>query len=829
MISMIQTLTLAGLFRAAPVLQGGFSAVAQDVYELLGLGGLYQQLGGLGATALLFGVLLAFGTLVVLLSTRDSGDAPENTDLPTTDGGVDTADIREKLPGGEESSSTAVVEETENGIVEEATRRLQMRDEPVTGENLKAEIQQVKADASGESGSGRTGAISSPEERSRTERVAIAPNDIEEHESYLRIESQGGNEHFVRTMTMSDFPSRVSPGWLSGLFTNSLSVKGARVIPKMRMAPRDPSVMMRQLNIRMTRVKSEMRRKQRNSQVNTTKEEQQQGEIKRLLDGLESGNAKMFDFSLYVEIVADDRETLDEATDEIRQMMAKLQATLTPLHDRQRDAMTTVAPLGIDHISNTQLLDQRSLAATFPFVEPSLVMPGGVLVGTHLVTNTPVIIDRFALSGYNWLITGKIGSGKSYLAKLLMWRRIMIDADTEVLMIDPVGGFTDLTEAFGDKGQRVVMGGNTVINILEIKAPEQQVSTENLEENNLEAKIRSVMGILRSHFDDSGGLSASQEGVLRRTLKMAYLQQGITKDPSTHHRESPIMDDVLDILRHLRDGDSPRDFLDVPDGFEKHLSRVAEDLTSMSSGGPAQQRVSKYAQQVLLGLEDFRQGGQFGMLNGRSNVELDAQCVQFDLDNVGDPNDAGVYMHVVLDWLFQRAKATNNNTLVTIDEAHYMLGEEGPKQMLNTFARHSRHNNSGMTLISQTAAEFVRDEDTKEIYDQCDVRALMKHKDLSEETCKRLNLNERDRQYVLDAMAGENHDYATGLIHVSDHGKLRTRIKSNPYEHHIIDQDLNVWAYLVANGQMSEADVPEAERPVVREILSQQEGNQPAD
>lgn len=808
-----------------PVLQTGPTGIARDIYSLVGGEGVFTALGPTVATVLLFGAVFLLGSIGVLVSARGDDNTDSTVGLPTTDGGIDTGRVKQRLQSdSSDESAVEAVEGAEEGVVEEATRRLQMRNEEVTGEALKNEIEAVKADAEGEAGSGRVGAIRSPTERSRTERVAIAPNDLTEKESYLRVESQGGNEYFVREVTMSDFPSRVTPGWLSRLFMNTLSVSGARVVPKMRIVPRDPDTMMRQLNVRMTRVKSQIRRKRKQNKVNTTKEEQQRDEIEGLRSRLESGEAKLFDFALYMEVIAEDKDTLDEATDELRQILSKVQATMTPLHDRQRDAMSAVAPVGKDPIRNTQLMDQRSLASTFPFIEPSLVMPGGVLIGTHLVTDTPIIIDRFALSGHNTLISGKIGSGKSYLAKLMMWRRMMIDADTEVLMIDPVGGFSDLTDAFGEKGQRVVIGGDTIINPLEIKAASDSYDTSGTH-NPYDAKIRSVMGIIRSHFSEMGGLDASKEGVIRRALRMAYLEQGIVRDPATHHKESPIFEDVLDILRNLRDGNRPEDFLDVPRGFERHLDPLTagEEDDGARSESSTRGRIAEIAHEVLLGMEAFRKEGQLSMLNGQSNVELDAQCVQFDLDNVADPNDAHVYMHIVLDWLFQRAKASDKQTLVTIDEAHYMLDNEEATQMLNLFARHSRHFHSGMTLISQTVAEFIEDETAKKIYDQCDVRALMKHKDLGKDVVETLNLNERDRQFILDAQAGENHEFATGLIHVSDHGKLRSRIKANPFEHHIIDSDLNVWAYLVGNGQMTLDDVPESERRVAKQILQQKQ------
>ena len=719
------------------------------------------------------------------------------------------------------------IEQADDDKIAEAAERLQREDGEITSENLREKLDEIEREAEQSEREGRTGAIRSPIERSEADRLSVAPEQIVESETYLKRTNREGKDTYARSLIVSDFPARVAAGWLDQLFTNGLDTNGAHVRVSYHMWPRDSQAMMQKLDVRATRLLTNIKQKEKQGKINTTEEQQQLEQVNRLREGLTSGSTKLFDFALYVEVVADDEQILDEGTEEVRQIFRRAKAEVTPLYDRQLDAQRAAAPLGDDPVRNTQIMDVKALGTTFPFIEPSVVQPTGVLTGFHQTTNSPVVVDRFEQSGHNMLISGKIGSGKSYLAKLVMWRRLMMDPETEILMIDPVGGFADMVDAVG--GQRITIDSTTRINPLEIKEAEVD-ELEEIEGDPYDDKIRSVMGLFRAHFQGRRELSKEEDGVLRRAIRLSYLQNGITKDLSTHGNTSPTIQDMIDILRNLSEGRRPEEFLDAPEHLHGRITQIASEAgdtggdtgqRGRADGGRRsdnRERESEYAHSVLLGLEDFRRGGQRANLNGQTNVALNDRVVQFDLSAVADGNSAGLFMHIVLDWLFQRAKTSTGRTLVTIDEAHYMLGQEQALDMLNLFARHSRHYDSGMTIISQTVDEFMQGK-AKEIYDQCDIRALMRHEDLGEQAMQALNLSETQRNFVLQAQAGNSAPYSESLLYVTDIGTMRLNVHSNEFEHHVIDGGVNAWAYLYRNDMIDWKSIPPEERREVERRL----------
>lgn len=154
-----------------------------------------------------------------------------------------------------------------------------------------------------------------------------------------------------------------------------------------------------------------------------------------------------------------------------------------------------------------------------------------------------------------------------------------------------------------------------------------------------------------------------------------------------------------------------------------------------------------------------------------------------------------------------------------MDEAHYMLRQEQALKMLNLFARHSRHYHTGLTLISQTVDEFMNSELAKEMYDQCDVRILMRHEDLGKEATNALDLTQRDRRFVLQAQAGNNASYSECLLYATNGGKMRLNIKSNDFEHHVVEEDNDAWAYAYANDMIIDEQISDSRREEVESIL----------
>ncbi|MCI4323004.1 MAG: DUF87 domain-containing protein [Thermoplasmata archaeon] len=101
-------------------------------------------------------------------------------------------------------------------------------------------------------------------------------------------------------------------------------------------------------------------------------------------------------------------------------------------------------PLGFWHTLPTD-----AVAAFFPFVDESVVEPGGVLVGLLLDDAAPVILNRWRHASHSWAIFGATGSGKTFAASLMAMRSRWMRPELELLIVDPLGEFGGFARALG--------------------------------------------------------------------------------------------------------------------------------------------------------------------------------------------------------------------------------------------------------------------------------------------------------------------------------------------------------------------------------------------
>ena len=108
-----------------------------------------------------------------------------------------------------------------------------------------------------------------------------------------------------------------------------------------------------------------------------------------------------------------------------------------------------------------------AIAAMFPFVEESVLEPGGILLGLLLEDANPVFINRWAHGSYSWGVFGTTGSGKTFAAALWSLRTRWCVPETQLLFVDPLGEFADLTRALGGSVITVGPGGRERLNPLD--------------------------------------------------------------------------------------------------------------------------------------------------------------------------------------------------------------------------------------------------------------------------------------------------------------------------------------------------------------------------
>jgi hypothetical protein len=116
-----------------------------------------------------------------------------------------------------------------------------------------------------------------------------------------------------------------------------------------------------------------------------------------------------------------------------------------------REALAPPGPTGSEArpAGYWQTLQTDGLAAFYPFVDETVLEPGGVLVGLLLQDAAPVFLDRWSHPSHSWGIFGATGSGKTFATALTVLRTRWLRPETGIVLLDPLGEFGGFVQALG--------------------------------------------------------------------------------------------------------------------------------------------------------------------------------------------------------------------------------------------------------------------------------------------------------------------------------------------------------------------------------------------
>src|SRR5205823_12691138 len=160
-------------------------------------------------------------------------------------------------------------------------------------------------------------------------------------------------------------------------------------------------------------------------------------DAERLRERLQRGEARLFAVSLYLLLRSRSLRELDELTRRVEEQLDALLAHSRRALWEQERGFRSCLPEARDQLNVPRNLDTSALAATLPFVGPSLAMESGMLVGLARTSQMPVLPDPFArsLDNANLAVVAPAGAGKSFFCKLLILRQLCSGSDC--IAIDP--------------------------------------------------------------------------------------------------------------------------------------------------------------------------------------------------------------------------------------------------------------------------------------------------------------------------------------------------------------------------------------------------------
>ncbi|MBV9163793.1 MAG: ATP-binding protein [Pseudonocardiales bacterium] len=551
-----------------------------------------------------------------------------------------------------------------------------------------------------------------------------------------------GGEH-VASFAIVGYPREVHPGWLQPLLTYP-----GRVDVSLHIDPIDPLTAADRLQRQLAKLESGRRHTHEKGQLLDPQVEAATEDAYDLAARLARGEGKLFRLGLYLTVHAPTPQALATEVAAVRSLAASLLMDAKPTTYRSLQGWVTTLPMGLDLIGLRRSFDTSALAASFPFTSPdlpppdpaSLAAPAGVLYGLSIGSPGLVHHDRFALDNHNSVVLGRSGSGKSYLVKLELLRSLY--RGVEIAVIDPEDEYTRLSDAVG--GTCIPLGAAGVrLNPLDLPVhtrPDGRRSAPRAALIRRSLFLHTVIAVLIGEE-----LTAAQRAALDRAISATYQRAGITADPRTWSRPTPLL---ADLAAALAQGEDP----------------TGADLAAR--------------------LHPFTAGAFSGLFTGATSTRPEGHLIVFSLRELPEElKPIGTLL--VLDAVWRRVTnpMIRRPRLVVVDEAWLLMKQPAGAEFLFRMAKASRKHWAGLTVATQDTADVLGSELGKAVVTNSATQILLRQAPQAiDEIVHTFNLSDGERQFLLSAERGQ------GLLSTGTQ-RVAFRAIASCHEHHLVTTD----------------------------------------
>jgi hypothetical protein len=569
---------------------------------------------------------------------------------------------------------------------------------------------------------------------------------------------------FHRIVYAYGYPRMVESGFLdklvscSGNFDLSLHIEPCSVENTLIM-----------LNKELQKQRSDLYAAQIKHQLNPSLEIKY-ADTHRILEELQKGTERLFNISLYIDCKANSLGSLNLLTRKIESELNSLLIIPRQANFRMIQGFKSCMPFAKDELKIKRNITTSALSAFFPFTSSFFKFDEtGVWLGSNK-NGIPIIRDIFKLSNANGICLATSGSGKSYMAKLLISRYLL--SGVKVLVIDPQSEYTRLVDKF--EGQRINLSADseTMINPLDLMGHEY---------NEKRLALMDLMPVML------GDLSEPQKSFLDIAITRAYDAKGITKDSKTWGELPPILGDLVNVLIRMEKGAT---------SFEKASIRSLIN------------RLNMYV------------NGVFSFLNKQTSLDFDNNFVCFDIGNLPKQVKPAV-MFLVLDYIYTKMRRSLDRKLLVIDEAWSLLSRTEDASYILEIVKTCRKFNMGLFLINQEVENMLDSQAGRSVLANTSYTLLLRQKPAMIRSVQNVfHLSEAEKVLLLTARPGEGL-----LLMENEHSEIN--ITASKKEHEIIttnaDELLVQKKEIIVKPRKTENKIREGQKAYLKKELSNAE------
>lgn len=506
----------------------------------------------------------------------------------------------------------------------------------------------------------------------------IAPKGLEFKASEFIV-----SDKYATVLTVVSYPRYIMPGFLANL-TN---ISGIKLVIKHMPLPF--STLAKMLNKEIADLKAKYQ-----DERDVTIQER----IRQDVDSLEyfiqqftASQSKTFDFQMHIMITADSKEKLELQKVNVKNYLDAMELKAIPLRFEQEAVFKSMLPIfekqDIEDRIGTPM-PSPTIAAMYPFIFDSIKDDGlSTLLGVDF-SGGVVLFNQFLYqikkennrNNANMIILGTSGSGKSTAAKLIL--RSHIRNGYQIVAVDPEGEISEMTKMYGGQVIDLGKGGEFgMVNPLEVimDADEEEIKN-GLGYTVLTKTLQTLKAFMKYYSPDI------EEDVLTLfsdVVQDTYARFGINFNS--------------DFSRY-----TSKDFPIFSDVYVTVTSKLAS-MTEKTHERDVMERLELKLRPLVKELKYF--------FNGHTSIDGSGDFLVFNIKELmnSDVNVRNALLFNVLKYAWGLCLNPNVNTVLSVDEAHVLLGEKNilGAEFLAQVQRRARKYNTGTIIITQQPSDFV--------------------------------------------------------------------------------------------------------------------------
>lgn len=558
----------------------------------------------------------------------------------------------------------------------------------------------------------------------------IAPKGLEFKSNYFII-----SDKYATIMTVISYPRYIGVGYLS----NITNLSGIKLVIKHIPVPF--SLLSKMLKKEL----SELRVSYADEKDPSLKESYRQDyeSLEYFIQQFTTSKSATFDFQMHFMVTANTLEELNEKKEDLKNYLEAMEMVAVPLRFEQENVLKSIIP-----IFDKQKIEERigtpmpspTMAAMYPFIFETIKDEGlSTLLGTDF-SGGVILFNQFFYqkrkennrNNANMIILGSSGSGKSTAAKLLL--RSHIRNGYQIVAVDPEGEITEMTIANGGTVVDIGKGGSYgMINPLEII---MDTDEEDIRAGNgysiITRTVQNLKAFIKYYSPD---IEADVLTLYGEIIIATYNRFGINanSDFSKYKSENfPTFNDVYTTIKaNLNAMTEQTRERDILERLELKIRPLVNEL-----------------------------GYYF---SGHTTINSNSSFMVFNIKELmnADSNIRNALLFNVLKYAWSLCLNPNINTVLSVDEAHVLLGAQNElgAEFLAQIQRRARKYNTGTIIITQQPSDFAVSNvimHGKAIFDNASYYLVMGlKKQAVDDLSKLIDLNDNEMENIKHYSQGE--------------------------------------------------------------------------